>query len=122
MHRGRLLAAFLRAADHPRWHLSGAGPGDVPERQHRQPDGGRLYPYLEPDRFPALGHLLARRAPCAPHHLEGSVSEPIPEDYVEDDVIWPLMVRLRDCLCAELTQSGLLPGDCFCGVLPGDQV
>lgn len=50
------------------------------------------------------------------------MSEPMPEDYVEDDVIWPLMVRLRDCLCAELTQSGLMPGDCFCGVLPGDQV
>ena len=50
------------------------------------------------------------------------MSEPVPEDYVEDDVIWPLMVQLQQCLCETLTTRGLMPGDCFCGVLPGDQV
>lgn len=44
------------------------------------------------------------------------------EDYTEDETIWPLMVQLSQCLCETLTARGLMPGDCFCGVLPGDQV
>ncbi len=50
------------------------------------------------------------------------MSEVPPEDYVEDDALWPLMVQLSQCLCETLTARGLMPGDCFCGVLPGDQV
>lgn len=50
------------------------------------------------------------------------MSEVPPEDYTEDDVIWPLLVRLQQCLCETLTARGLMPGDCFCGILPGDQV
>jgi len=48
------------------------------------------------------------------------VSEIPPEGYVEDDAIWPLMVQMQQCLCETLTERGLMPGDCFCGVLPGD--
>lgn len=44
-----------------------------------------------------------------------------PEVYTEDDTIWPLMVMLQQCLCETLTIRGLMPGDCFCGVVPGDQ-
>lgn len=43
-----------------------------------------------------------------------------PEGYVEDDTIWPLMVALQQCLCEVIAARGLLPGDCFCGILPGD--
>lgn len=51
------------------------------------------------------------------------MSEPLPEiDYDEDTQIWPLLVRLRDCLCETLTARGLMPGDCFCGIVPGQQV
>lgn len=49
------------------------------------------------------------------------MSEIPPEGYTEDDVIWPLMVQLSQCLCEEIEARGLLPGDCFCGILPGDQ-
>jgi hypothetical protein len=49
------------------------------------------------------------------------MSEVPPDDYVEDTDIWPLMVSLSECLCAELTARGLLPGDCFCGIVPGQQ-
>ena len=48
------------------------------------------------------------------------MSEPVPEGYVEDDAIWPLMVQMQQCLCETLTERGLMPGDCFCGILPGD--
>jgi hypothetical protein len=44
-----------------------------------------------------------------------------PEGYVEDDAIWPLMVQMHQCLCETLTERGLMPGACFCGILPGDQ-
>jgi hypothetical protein len=44
-----------------------------------------------------------------------------PSDYTEDTDIWPLMVELRDCLCETLTTRGLMPGDCFCGIVPGQQ-
>lgn len=44
-----------------------------------------------------------------------------PEGYVEDDTIWPIMVQLQQCLCETLTERGLMPGDCFCGIFPGDQ-
>jgi hypothetical protein len=50
------------------------------------------------------------------------MSEVPPEVYTEDETIWPLMVQLSQCLCETLTARGLMPGDCFCGVLPGDQV
>lgn len=48
------------------------------------------------------------------------MSEIPPEGYEEDDVIWPLMVQLQQCLCETLTARGLMPGDCFCGIFPGD--
>jgi hypothetical protein len=44
-----------------------------------------------------------------------------PSDFTEDSEIWPLLVRLRDCLCETLTERGLMPGDCFCGIVPGQQ-
>lgn len=50
------------------------------------------------------------------------MSEAPPEDYTEDETIWPLMVMLQQCLCETLTARGLMPGDCFCGVVPGENV
>lgn len=43
-----------------------------------------------------------------------------PEGYVEDEFIWPLMVKLSQCLCETLEERGLKPSKCFCGILPGD--
>lgn len=40
----------------------------------------------------------------------------------DDTALWPAMVALSECLCETLEAEGLLPGDCFCGVLPGDNV
>jgi len=40
---------------------------------------------------------------------------------VADTVIWPVMVSLAECLCTQITSSGL-PEPCFCGVLPGNDV
>lgn len=34
--------------------------------------------------------------------------------------VWPTMMRLVDCLCTELAESGL--DTCFCGVLPGQAI
>lgn len=48
------------------------------------------------------------------------MSELPPDNYVEDDKIWPLMVQLRECMCEILTERGLMPGNCFCGIFPGD--
>lgn len=48
------------------------------------------------------------------------MSEIPPEGYVEDDAIWPIMVQLEQCLCETLEERGLRPGNCFCGILPGD--
>ena len=48
------------------------------------------------------------------------MSEIPPEGYVEDDYIWPLMVRLRQCMCETLTERGLMPGGCLCAIVPGD--
>lgn len=42
-------------------------------------------------------------------------------EFREDTEIYPAMVALSGCLCAELTASGL-PTPCFCGVLPGANV
>lgn len=50
------------------------------------------------------------------------MSEIPPEDYVEDGIIWPLMVQMQQCLCETLEERGLRPGNCFCGVTPGQQV
>lgn len=47
------------------------------------------------------------------------MSETPPEEYTDDDTVWPIMVMLSQCLCEELTKRGLMPGDCFCGVVPG---
>lgn len=44
-----------------------------------------------------------------------------PTGYVDDTEIWPLMERLADCLCETLTERGVLPGGCFCDIMPGDQ-
>lgn len=44
----------------------------------------------------------------------------VPTEFTEDPIIWPLMVQVSDCLCETLTARGLLPGDCFCGIFPGD--
>ena len=49
------------------------------------------------------------------------MSEPVPpQDFTDDTLIWPLMVRLQECLCTTLTERGLMPGDCFCGLMPGN--
>lgn len=48
------------------------------------------------------------------------MSEIPPEGYVEDETIWPLMVQLSQCLCETLAERGIMPGDCFCGIFPGD--
>jgi hypothetical protein len=42
--------------------------------------------------------------------------------YTPDTTVWPLLVELKECLCQELTTAELLPGDCFCGILPGSDV
>ena len=42
-------------------------------------------------------------------------------DFDDDTLIWPTLTALSQCLCEELTATGLLPGECFCGVVPGDQ-
>lgn len=39
--------------------------------------------------------------------------------YTPDDRVWPILAELRDCLCNALRDEGLLPGDCFCGIVPG---
>lgn len=49
------------------------------------------------------------------------MSEVPPEDFADDTEIWPLMVLLSQCLCETLAERGLRPGDCFCGVIPGQQ-
>ena len=38
----------------------------------------------------------------------------------EDVLIYPTMVRLSSCLCAEITASEL-PEPCFCGIIPGTE-
>lgn len=38
----------------------------------------------------------------------------------EDFLIYPTMVRLSGCLCAEITASEL-PEPCFCGIIPGTE-
>jgi len=49
------------------------------------------------------------------------MSEPVPpQDFTDDTLIWPIMVRLQECLCTTLTERGLMPGDCFCGLMPGN--
>lgn len=49
------------------------------------------------------------------------MSEIPPEGYIDDTLIWPIMVQMRDCLCETLTERGLMPGNCFCGIVPGQQ-
>lgn len=39
--------------------------------------------------------------------------------YESDTAIWPIMVALSECLCAELTVAELMPDNCFCGIFPG---
>lgn len=39
-------------------------------------------------------------------------------EFREDEYIYPIMVKLAACLCAEITASGL-PEPCFCGLMPG---
>lgn len=39
---------------------------------------------------------------------------------VGDRVVWPVMVSLAECLCTQITGSGL-PEPCFCGILPGGE-
>jgi len=42
-------------------------------------------------------------------------------EFREDTIVYPTMVALSACLCAEITASGL-PEPCFCGLLPGSTV
>lgn len=42
-------------------------------------------------------------------------------DFREDTSIYPTMLKLTGCLCAEIADSGL-PEPCFCGVLEGGDV
>ena len=39
----------------------------------------------------------------------------------EDRVAWPMLLRLTDCLCAELVASGL-PPTCICSPMPGEAI
>jgi hypothetical protein len=39
--------------------------------------------------------------------------------YTDDKQVWPLVVDLASCVCAELDKASL-PATCFCGVIPGD--
>jgi hypothetical protein len=38
-----------------------------------------------------------------------------------DTTLWPAMVALNACVCETLEAQGLLPDDCFCGIIPGSQ-
>ena len=40
-------------------------------------------------------------------------------EFREDTTVYPTMIRLRDCLCAELAKSNL-PTPCFCDLMPAD--
>lgn len=40
-------------------------------------------------------------------------------DLVEDRVMFPVLQRLQECLCAELEKAGG-PGLCYCGLMIGD--
>lgn len=42
-------------------------------------------------------------------------------DALTDRTVWPLLTSLADCLCQQITDSGL-PETCFCGIFPGEQV
>jgi hypothetical protein len=42
-------------------------------------------------------------------------------EFREDTIVYPVMVELAACLCAEIEASGL-PEPCFCGLLPGSSV
>lgn len=50
------------------------------------------------------------------------MSEIPPDDFIDDDTVWPKMIMLSQCLCEELTARRLKPGDCLCGVVPGAQL
>ena len=39
-------------------------------------------------------------------------------EFIEDDITWPMMVKLAGCLCTTLEERGL-PGTCQCTVVPG---
>lgn len=39
-------------------------------------------------------------------------------EFMEDQLVWPHMLALRNCLCEEIERSGL-PSVCFCEVVPG---
>lgn len=40
---------------------------------------------------------------------------------VADRAVWPVLISLAECLCQQITDSGL-PEPCFCGIYPGQQV
>lgn len=42
--------------------------------------------------------------------------------YTPDTKVWPILVELKDCLCTTLREAELLPGNCFCGIMPGSDV
>ena len=42
-------------------------------------------------------------------------------DYTDDTIVWPLALRLAECLCTAIRNRNL-PEPCFCGVIPGEQV
>lgn len=49
------------------------------------------------------------------------MSELPPEDYREDGSIWPVLSELHECLCSSLADAGVMPGECFCGIVPGTE-
>ena len=62
-------------------------------------------------------------APVGPDpadHVGASVTILDATDLRVDLDVWPTMMRLVDCLCTELAESGL--DTCFCGVLPGQDI
>lgn len=42
--------------------------------------------------------------------------------YTPDTKVWPILEALKECLCTTLREAELLPGNCFCGILPGSDV
>jgi hypothetical protein len=38
--------------------------------------------------------------------------------YTEDTRVWPMLLDLASCVCAEFNKAGL-PEFCFCGIVPG---
>lgn len=52
---------------------------------------------------------------------EPRVAGQLEETFADDYALWPALMELTTCLCAEVANAGL-PELCFCGLVPGDTV